>query len=295
MGSWSEITNEIGTDDTRLTGVRKKYLHDLFKYTGRNIITYYSGWLNNELGVKNYDINDNDMEGFMNCVNGLNCDRGLDLILHTPGGSPTATESIVNYLRCKFNNNIRVIVPHMAMSAGTMIACSGKEIVMGKHSSLGPIDPQFGGIPAYNIKQEFEDAKRDLVKNPKNTQYWAIQLGKYPPAFMKNAIDAIELSTELTTNWLKTCMLKDEQDRVSDLVKALNEHEDSKNHGRHFNFQKCKEIGLKVIELEKDTKLQNKVLSVHHCYMIAIQRQNLCKIIENHNSKTFFIDIKERR
>ena len=295
MGSWSEIINEIGTDTSRLDSIRKKYLHDLFKCTGRNVITYYSGWLNGKLGVKNYDINDNDMEGFMNCVNGLDCDKGLDLILHTPGGSPTATESIVSYLRCKFNNNIRVIVPHMAMSAGTMVACAGKEIIMGKHSSLGPIDPQFGGIPAYNIKQEFEDAKKDLVQNPKNAQYWAIQLNKYPPAFMKNAIDAIDLSTELTTNWLKTCMLKDEQESVENLVKALNEHENSKNHGRHFSFQKCKEIGLKVLELEKDAKLQDRVLSVHHCYMIAIQRHNWGKIIENQNGKTYYVGADERR
>ena len=55
----------------------------------------------------------------------------------------------------------------MAMSAGTMIACSAKKIIMGKASSLGPIDPQFNGIPAYNIISEFEEAKKDLSTNPK--------------------------------------------------------------------------------------------------------------------------------
>ena len=66
---------------------------------------------------------------------------------------------IVKYLRTKFNNDISVIVPHLAMSAGTMIACSAKEIIMGKQSSLGPNDPQFNGVPAYSIKMEFEQAK----------------------------------------------------------------------------------------------------------------------------------------
>jgi len=42
-----------------------------------------------------------------------------------------------------------------------MIACSAREIIMGRQSSLGPIDPQFMGIPAHNIKQEFEEAKAD--------------------------------------------------------------------------------------------------------------------------------------
>ena len=118
----------------------------------------------NKANAGNLDISDNDMVGFMNCLHGMDCSKGLDLILHTPGGSPSAAEGIVNYLRSKFKENIRVIVPHMAMSAGTMIACASNEIIMGKQSSLGPIDPQFNGIPAYNIKQEFEEAKEDLAK-----------------------------------------------------------------------------------------------------------------------------------
>ena len=130
------------------------------------------------------------MTGFMNCIHGMDCSQGLDLILHTSGGSPVAAEAIVNYLRTKFSSDIRVIVPQLAMSVGTMISCSAKEIVMGKQSSLGPIDPQFNGIPAYNIKMEFEEAKKDLLENPDTAQYWAIKLQQYPAAFMKTAIDA---------------------------------------------------------------------------------------------------------
>lgn len=55
---------------------------------------------------------------------------GLDLILHTHGGQIAATESIVHYLRSIFGNNIRAFIPQLAMSAGTMIALSCKEIIM---------------------------------------------------------------------------------------------------------------------------------------------------------------------
>jgi ClpP class serine protease len=71
--------------------------------------------------------------------------KGLDLILHTPGGDMAATESLVDYLRQMFGKDIRAIVPQIAMSGGTMIALAWKEILMGKHSNLGPIDPQFSG------------------------------------------------------------------------------------------------------------------------------------------------------
>lgn len=225
----------------------------------------------------------------MNCVHGMDCDKGLDLILHTPGGSPTAAEAIVNYLRTKFNHDIRVIVPQMAMSAGTMIACSAKEILMGKQSSLGPIDPQFNGIPAYNIRHEFEEAQQDLLKNPQNANYWAIKLQQYPAAFMKSAIDAIELSGLLVKEWLGTAMYDNsiESDRIiiDNIVAHLNEHDDSKVHDRHFNYKFCQDIGLKIMMIEDDDELQDKVLSAHHAYMITLDSTPSIKIIENQNGK----------
>ena len=65
----------------------------------------------------------------------------LDLILHSPGGSLEVSEQVVTYLRSKYRH-IRAVVPQNAMSAATMIACACDGIVMGKHSALGPIDPQ---------------------------------------------------------------------------------------------------------------------------------------------------------
>ena len=41
---------------------------------------------------------------------------------------------------------MRAFIPQISMSAGTMIAMSCREIIMGEQSSLGPIDPQMGGI-----------------------------------------------------------------------------------------------------------------------------------------------------
>ena len=49
---------------------------------------------------------------------------------------------------------------------------------------------------------EFEEAKRDLLADPNNAQYWAIKLQQYPAAFMKTAIDAIQLSGKLIEEWL---------------------------------------------------------------------------------------------
>ena len=285
MAGWDDILKELNETMSQCDYVRRKYLKRLSDYTGRNTIAYYSAFLEKP-NASNTDINDLDMTGFMNALKGMDCSKGLDLILHTPGGSPASAEAIINYLRKKFNNDIRVIVPQIAMSAGTMMACSAKVILMGNQSSLGPVDPQFNGIPAYNIQMEFEEAKKDLAENPENAQYWAIKLQQYPAAFLKTAIDAIQLSSTLLREWLSTCMFEGEDiSRVDAIVAKLNEHDDSKTHGRHFNLEFCKNIGLKIIELEEDDTLQDAVLSVHHTYMLSLGCTDATKIIESQNGK----------
>ncbi|WP_308527824.1 serine protease [uncultured Oscillibacter sp.] len=288
MAGWDDILDEIKRSPLKnaVDEVRHQYLRRLSELTGRNTIAYYSSWLTRR--VENTDINDNDMNGFMNTVRGLDCENGLDLVLHTPGGSPMAAEAIVKYLRSKFGKNIRVIVPHMAMSAGTMIACSAKEIIMGKQSSLGPIDPQLNGIPAYSIQSEFEDAKIDLANGTQNFNYWRLLLSKYPAAYVKMAMDAIALSDTLLREWLGSCMLEDAaSETIEKVCNSLNEHVDSKAHARHFDASFCKSIGLHIIDLEADQRLQDAVLSVHHCYVHTFASTAAVKIIENQNGKAF--------
>lgn len=288
MAGWDDILEEINSSPLKnsFDSVRRKYLEQLSCLTGRNTIAYYSCWLTRH--VENTDINDSDMNGFMNTVKGLDCTKGLDLILHTPGGSPMAAEAIVKYLRSKFGKNIRVIVPQLAMSAGTMIACSALEIVMGKHSSLGPIDPQMSGIPAYSIQSEFDDAKEDLSNGNKNFNYWRLLLSKYPAAYVKMASDAIALSDTLLREWLTTGMLEGEDSETIERVcTSLNEHLDSKVHARHFDINFCRSIGLHIIDLEADQNFQDAVLSVHHAYIHTFSASPAVKIIENQQGKAF--------
>ena len=157
MPNWRQVLDEIVAwaaqnptlAHTAVDIIRRKYLDELHQHTGRNVIAYYSGFLSRP-GIMQSSIIDEDKNGFMMGVHNVDRSRGLDLILHTPGGDIAATHSIVNYLHKMFGSNIRAIVPQIAMSAGTMIACSCQEILMGTHSNLGPIDPHLRGIPRVN-------------------------------------------------------------------------------------------------------------------------------------------------
>ena len=165
MPSWNEVLTELQSCNRvdALDYVRRKYLDQLHKNTGRNIIAYYSGWLQKPR-IGNADICDDDKNGLMATIHKLDRSKGLDLILHTPGGDIAATESLVDYLRKMFGKDIRAIIPQIAMSAGTMIACSCREIIMGKQSNLGPIDPQFNGIPAHGVLEEFKRALKEVKR-----------------------------------------------------------------------------------------------------------------------------------
>lgn len=298
MPAWGELLAELQphTDASGKTipaltcdELRTKYISALAQKTGRNVVAYYSGWLKPGK-TQNIDINDSDITGFMNALKGLDESKGLDLILHTPGGNPTATEGIVKYLHSKFGNNIRVIVPQMAMSAGTMLACSASKIIMGKHSCLGPIDPQYGGIPAYNIVNEFKEAKSDLDQNPQAKTYWELQLKKYPAAFFYSVVDSINLSSALVSDWLTDYMFEGEDpkavsQKVKTIVGKLNAN--NKSHSRHFTFDFCKNLGLNVEPLESDQDLQELVLSVHHAFVITIDATPATKIIENQNGSRY--------
>jgi hypothetical protein len=290
--NWSELIKEIGQLGSPFDVLRRKYIGDLSKYTKRNVICYYSGWLQKpELGAA-VAVNDTDKNGLMTTINGLDTSKGLDLILHTPGGDTAATESIVDYLWCKFGGNVRCFVPQMAMSAGTMIACSAREIWMGKQSSLGPIDPQFGGIPAHGVLEEFKRAFDDIVNDPRTIPVWQPIIAKYNPAFLGECEKAITWSTSLVDAWLKRNMLAAEQNReaiVENIIRELGDHSVSLAHNRHLSAAKCKEIGLKVHDLESDQKLQDKVLSVHHIYFHTLSSTPAFKIIENQNGMAFIL------
>ena len=280
-----------------LLEMRVEKMQELCRHTNRNLICYFSAWLQSPIMNPDSQINDNDMNGFMNAVSGIeDRSKGLDLLLHTPGGVVTATESLVNYLRKMFDMDIRVIVPHMAMSAGTMIACSSKEILMGKESSLGPIDPQYYNVPAQGVLKEFEKAIEQTEQSPNKALIWREIIQQYRPTFLGECENIINMSHDLAEGWLLDCMFNGRNDAnevVKGIMDEIASHDASKVHDRHYDYKKCKELGLNVLALEDNQVLQDKVLSLYHCYLLSVYKiPSSIKYIENQNGQTFMINGK---
>lgn len=278
--------------------MRRKYLSQLAQHTGRDTILYSTKWTDpSGVSPDVISITEEDIQGFMEVVHGLR-NKDLDLIIHSPGGSPVATEAIVKYLRQKFTH-IRVIVPQGAMSAGTMLACAGNRIVMGKHSSLGPIDPQFilsthipGAmrmVPAQAILDQFDLAKKECRDN-QNLGPWLPILSQYGPGLLVECKNAIALSRRLVRDWLAQYMFHGTRRAsytASFVARRLAAHRDHKSHARHLDREDCKKIGLIIDDLEQDQTLQDLVLSVFHASTLTFSVTPTAKIIENQNGKAF--------
>lgn len=287
MPNWNEVVAEINAAGQANQGinpfdiVRRKYLKQIHDITGRNVIAYYSGWLQKP-NAADTAVNDKDKSGFMLAIHKLDKSKGLDLLLHTPGGDIAATESLVDYLYAIFEKDIRVIVPQISMSAGTMIALCSKEIIMGKHSNLGPIDPQFNGVACQAVVDEFTQAVNDIKANPQSAILWQTIIGKYHPTFLGACKQAIEWSEKMVSGWLDFNMCAGDKTRVDKILKTFSNHQKQKSHARHIPKQECIDAGLNIIDLEGNQALQDAVLTTHHMYFHTFSNTNSVKFIENH-------------
>lgn len=295
MPNYNEIEDEIFKAKSQAQDfIRRKYLKDLSDYKNVDVLLY-SRSTNKPVPpqfIQALSINLEDVASFMTALNGMKR-KELYLIIHSLGGSLEATEQIVSYLRQKYNK-ITAIIPQSAMSAATLLACACDEIIMSKHSAIGPIDPQIDGIPAHAILEEFKKAQEDVSTNPKSSPIWLNRIKSLPFGILKICEETNKLSKEKASKWLREYMFKNDKDgidKAKDIAEWLGNFENHKTHGHPISITEAKKHGLKVIALEDDQELQDKVLSVFHSTMISFSVSPCIKIVENHDGRGRFLNL----
>ncbi|MBN2098987.1 MAG: serine protease [Dehalococcoidia bacterium] len=230
-------------------------------------------------------------------------ERSLDLVIHSPGGSAEAAESVVDYLRQRFDH-IRVIVPVAAMSAATMVTLAGDEIIMGQHSQLGPIDPQFiiatpegpRSAPAKAILNQFEMAKAQCSSNSAYLAAWMPILRSYAPGLLTQCENSRDLAVKMVSGWLQKYMFGNDNDGPSKsetIAQWFANYDEFQSHGRRVGLDAATNIGLRVTPLESDSRLQDAVLSIHHAAMHTFSGTPAVKIIENHHGRAWVLQTGE--
>ena len=283
--------------------IRKEFLQALHQTSGRAVISYMSGWLEGGRNNVSFSVEGGDVHGLMEVCYKVD-EKELDLILHSPGGSPQAAEQMLEYLRTQFRH-IRAIIPLQAKSAATMIALGCDEILMGAHSELGPIDPQIlvpvpegqRFAPAHAILRDFDRAKGECADNVENLAAWTPILRSYAGGLIEFCHQQVQLSMEIVEKWLERWMLrhpdlnlsnddtrKEKAKKIAEWFGSEDAYDHFRTHSRPIRYEALKEQGLPVKRLEDDDALQDQVLSIYHANSISLQGPPV-KIIENHRGR----------
>ncbi len=293
MASWGQLLNEVDAlpnDAARAQWIQNRTFETLRrigdKRGDRNVLFYSSAFLQKQLlNPVLTQITFEDVNGFMSTLYGMRWDKGLTLLMHTPGGVTNATETIVQYLHGKFAD-MEVIVPTFAMSAGTMISLAANRVVMGRQSQLGPIDPQLqiSGkfVSARAIVDQFDRAKGEVTTDLRLAHVWAPILQSLGPALLVEAQNALDYGERMVGDWLARRMFNGQANATQmgkDTAGYFNNATIHKSHGRRIDRYEARSRNVIVEDLEDNQELQDDVLTAYHLMTIMYEKSPAAKMI----------------
>lgn len=261
--SWYDFINSgQQLNPVDLLNLRQICYKEIEILRGRPLLVYVSQAIGAMPGAP-VSIDVSDIDGFTDLVNSIPLDKTtVDVLIHSPGGSPDATERIVHILRNRFQE-VHFLVPHSAYSAATMMALSGNTITLHPSATLGPIDPQlsdpqYGFVPARSIKRGFEKVRDIIAKEgPEALPAYIPLIEKYSLHLLELCDDSENLSKKLVTDWLRDYMFKGKENvekQIEEIVTFFSAYDTHLTHSRPLVFDKIKNFGLSVSLAEGELK-----------------------------------------
>ena len=225
----------------------------------------------------------------------------LAVILDTPGGIVEVVERIVRVLRHHYAE-VKFVIPDRAMSAGTVLAMSGDDILMDYHSCLGPIDPQLERdgrlVPALSYLAQYGN----LIERSKNETLSTAELvllQKLDLAELHQFELARGLSIDLLKRWLTSYKFKDwvttetrgipvtqemKEERASWIARQLNDQERWLTHGRGIDMRTLQEeLSLKIKDFGANPPLRQAVWDYFWFLRDHMARNGLVKFVHTLN------------
>lgn len=226
--------------------------------------------------------------------------RDLLVVLHTPGGVVETVERMVDTLRHHYDD-VAMVIPDRAMSAGTIFALSADRIFMDYFSRLGPIDPQIQNdgqlTPALSLLVQYERLIEKDRKGKLTTAEFALLQKQFNLGELHQFEQARDLSITLLRKWLAAYKFKDWErtstrgidvdddmraKRAEEIAKILNDVTKWHSHGRGISRSTLEdELNLQIDKLE-GTKLADAVGHYHGVVVDYIQERNLTWNVHTH-------------
>ncbi|MDE0119641.1 MAG: hypothetical protein OXM55_06520 [Bdellovibrionales bacterium] len=225
--------------------------------------------------------------------------------METPGGSGEIAEDIVNLMREKFEE-IAIIIPGTAKSAGTILVMAADEILMEPASTLGPIDaqimsPQGKVFSADALLKGFQKIKSEVEGTGKLNQAYIPMLQGISPGELESAENAKNFAIELVKKWLadykfkswdkhstsgKDVIEEEKIKRAEEIASQLSNHSHWLTHGRSITIKDLREMRLKVTDYSENKELHES-LNRYYTLLQMTFHSNIYKLIETEKSQIY--------
>lgn len=234
----------------------------------------------------------------------------VDIVFVTTGGIGEQVAKFVNKLRPRFQS-VAMIIPDIAMSAGTLFALAGDEIIMDSRAHIGPIDPQIPNregrfVPAQSLLTAISDIQErgeELLKKGQNPLWSDIQiLNKIDAKEIGIALNSSGFSIDLAKDYLRKYKFMhwdkhsdgrnvsegDKKQRALKIANLLCKHDEWKTHSRGITrdvaWDVCK---IKIANLEDTPGLEFAVRKLWTLSYYFFENTNLSKIFISDNYSLF--------
>lgn len=300
MGVYSEYLDRQWSFE-ELTAERKAQLNRISAARGGRGVLVFAADLNK--GQAPIQIEYSDLLPVYDQLSNIH-NSAVDVILETPGGSGEVAEDIVRALHDRFED-VGVIVPGWAKSAGTIIAMAADEILMDQASALGPIDAQLfwqGKVfSADALLEGFEKIKQEVVQTGTLNKAYIPILQGISPGELQSAENALDFARVLVRDWLAKYKFKnwdvhsstgepvteeERRERAQEVANQLCDHSKWLTHGRSIKLSDLEVMRLKITDFSKNTELADAIRRYHTLLQMTFAT-NCYKVIETPQSQIY--------
>ncbi len=254
---------------------RQDIIRQIQARTGRRLICYIAG---NRLECM---ISPDDTMPFVDLLHKAEDGENIDMMLHTNGGSVDAAEKLIRLVRSKVGNGqLRIIVPELAKSAGTVMVLGADIVLMSDTSELGPIDPQMPFADAQgtviwqsvqNYLDAYDEHYRTVVEQPDNDAA-KIMLDKVDPQTV-NLCRAVMARARQSAESLLLCGMFRNGGNNTLTVQRLLDTRRWLSHSQMISWEDAKDptIGLKVKYLSQEDELWQDIWRLYCLQRLEIE------------------------
>jgi len=224
-------------------------------FDGRALVTFFTSF---DFATQ---IDDKDADMLQSVLHNTDLNKGLVLMINSPGGDPLAAERIATICRSySGTKDYWALVPGPAKSAATMICMGASKIIMAPTAELGPVDPQvrvtidseFTYLPADVVTSTYDQLFKDATSGTSTTiEPYIQQLGRFDAREVAQFKSWIALSKDISIKLLAAGMMsgKSEAD-IEAKIKIFLEAAQTCDHGRPIYSDAAKKCDLNIEEID---------------------------------------------